>query len=67
MSNVTLQTTTTGESYNDFVDETIHGFTTSALVVFWQLLLRNGMIRVNFFFVTSEHSVQTADDNRKVI
>ena len=49
MSNVTLQTTTTGESYNDFVDETIHGFTTSAPAVFWQLLLRNGKIRVNFF------------------
>ena len=50
MSNVTLQTTTTGESYNDFVDETIHGIATSALVFFWQLLLRNGKIPVNFFF-----------------
>ena len=34
---------------------------------FWQLLLRNEKFRANLCFETSEHSVQTADDNRKVI
>ena len=67
MSNVTLHTTAIGESYNNLVNDTIHRFTISVLVVFWQLLLRNGKIRVNFYFETSKHSVQTADDNRKVI
>ena len=37
------------------------------LLVFWQLLLRNGKISVNLCFETSEHSVQTADGNSKVI
>ena len=68
MSNVTLHTTTLGESYNHFVNETIHGFTDSYLVVFRQLLVRKGNISGKvFYFETSKHSVQTADDNRKVI
>ena len=68
MSNVTLHTTTIGESYNDFVDETIHGFTNSNPVVFRQLLVRKGNnLGKVFCFETSEDSVHTADDNRKVI
>ena len=68
MSNVTLHTTTIGESCNDFVDKTIHGFTNSDPVVFRQLLVRKGNISGKVFrFETSEHSLQTADDNRKVI
>ena len=68
MSNVTLHTTTIGESCNDFVDKTIHGFTNSDPVVFWQLLVRKGNISGKVFcFETSKHSVQTADDNMKVI
>ena len=67
MSNVTLHKTTIGESYNHFVDETIHGFTNSDTVIFWQLLVRKGNISGKVYcFETSEHSVQTADDNRKV-
>ena len=67
MSNVTLHTTTLGESYNHFVNETIHGFTNSDPVVFRQLLVRKGNISGKVFcFETSKHSVQT-DDNRKVI
>ena len=67
MSNVTLYTITIGESYNHFVDETIHGFTNSNSVVFRQLLVRKGNISGKVYcFETSEHSVQTADDNRKI-
>ena len=68
VSNVTLHTTRLGESYNHFVNETIHGFTNSDPVVFRQLLVRKGNISGKVFrFETSEHSLQTADDNRKVI
>ena len=67
MSNVTLHTTTLGESYNHFVNETIHGFTNSDPVVFRQLLVRKGNISGKVFcFETSEHNVQAADHNRKV-
>ena len=49
----------------------VHEFTIPVpvllLPVFWQLLLRNEKFRANLCFETSEHSVQTADDNRKVI
>ena len=68
MSNVTSHKTTVGESYNHFVDETIHGFTNSNPIVFRQLLVRKGNISGKVFrFETSKHSVQTADDHRKVI
>ena len=68
MSNVTLHTTTIGESYNHFDDETIHRSTNLDPIVFRQLLVRKGNISGKLFcFETSEHSVQTADDNRKVI
>ena len=68
MSNVTLHTTTLRESYNHFVNETIDGFTNSDPVVFRQFLVRKGNISgKGFCFETSKHSVQTADDNRKVI
>ena len=68
MSNVTLHTTTLSESYNHFVNETIQGFTNSDSVVLRQLLVRKGNILGKVFcFETSKHSVQTADDNRKVI
>ena len=61
MSNVTLHTATLGESYNHFVNETIHGFTNSDPVVFQQLLVRKGNISVKVFcFEISKHSVQTA-------
>ena len=67
MSNVTLHKTTIGESYNHFVDETIHGFTNSDPAVFRQLLVRKGNISGKVYcFETSEHNVQTADHNRKV-
>ena len=48
---------------------TIHGFAISVpvliLSIFWQMLLRNGKLRVNVCFETSEHAVQTADNNSK--
>ena len=50
MSNVTLHATITNEGHNDFVDETIHGFTNSDMVIFWQLLVRKGKILGNFLF-----------------
>ena len=48
MSNVTLHTTKIGESYNDFVDGTIHGFKNADQVVFRQLLVRKGKISGKF-------------------